>query len=142
MTIPLETQEDRRREELEANRKPIPREPEAHSLAAQWTGLFLAPAVFFLHLQGAYLLVLWACERQGIEWIHAVGAAAVIVSMIGVFVDWRVWRAAGRTEQSDLPGTKARARFLAECGFFLSAVITLILIAQVITGFFISPCQG
>lgn len=141
MTISLDTREDRKREELEAKRKPLPREPEAHSLAAQWTGLFLAPAVFFAHLQGAYLIVLWACERQGIEWVHASGMLAIAISAIGTFVAWRVWKAAGSEVDGDLPGAKARARFIAECGLALSAVITLILIAQLITGFFISPCQ-
>lgn len=141
MTISLDTREDRKREELEAKRKPIPREPEAHSLAAQWTGLFLAPAVFFAHLQGAYLLVLWACERQGIEWIHAAAALAVIGSAAGAFVAWRVWSAAGRAADGDKPGTRPRARFIAECGLLLSAVITLILLAQLVSGFFISPCQ-
>lgn len=141
MTIPLETHEDRKREELEAKRKPIPHEPEAHSLAAQWTGLFLAPAVFFIHLQGAYLIVLWACERQGIEWVHASGVAAVLLAAAGVFVAWRVWSATGRTGGGDQAGARPRARFIAECGLAVSAVITLILVAQVITGFFISPCQ-
>lgn len=141
MTVSLETQDDRKREELEAKRKPIPREPEACSLAAQWAGLFLAPAVFFLHLQGAYLIVLWACERQGIEWVHAAGIAAVLVAAAGVFVAWRVWSATGRTERGDLSGARPRARFIAECGLAVSAVITLILVAQVVTGFFISPCQ-
>ena len=141
MTIPLDTREDRRREELEAQRRAIPREPEAHSLAAQWTGLFLAPAVFFAHLQGAYLIVLWACERQGIGWVHASGVVAIALSAIGTVVAWRLWKAAGSAAQGDLPGTRARARFIAECGLALSAVITLILVAQLVAGFFISPCQ-
>ena len=140
MTIPLDTHEDRKRQELEARRRALPREPEAHSLAAQWTGLFLAPAVFFVHLQGAYLVVLWACERQGIEWVHASGVLAILVAAVGTFVAWRV-RAAAGADEGDVPGTRARARFIAECGLAVSAVMTLILVAQLITGFFISPCQ-
>lgn len=141
MTISLDTHEDRRREELEAKRKPLPREPEAYSLAAQWTGLFLAPAVFFIHLQGAYLIVLWACERQGAAWIHAAGIAAVVIAAAGALVAWRVRSVTGHAEPGDLPGARPRARFIAECGLAVSAVITLILIAQVLAGFFIPPCQ-
>ena len=141
MTVPLETREDRKKQEEEAHRKPLPRPPEAYSLAAQWTGLFLAPAVFFVHLQGAYLLVLWACENRGTEWIHAASVAAILVSALGALVAWRVWSATGRTPPGESPDTAERARFLGVCGLAVSAVITLILIGQLVAGFFTSPCQ-
>ena len=141
MTVSLETAEDRKKQEHEAHTKPLPRPPEAYSLAAQWTGLFLAPAVFFVHLQGAYLLVLRACQDNGMAWVHAAGAVAVIVSAVGTFVAWRVWTATGGTSPGESTDTAARARFLGICGLVVSAMITLILVAQLVTGFFTSPCQ-
>lgn len=141
MTVPLDTPEARKHQEEESQRRPLPREPEAHSLTAQWTGLLLAPAVFFLHLQGNYLLVLWACENQGIAWVHAASAAAIAVAALGAFVAWRLWGATGRSAPGESPGTEARARFLAVCGLAVSSVIVLILVAQLVTGFFVSPCH-
>ena len=141
MTVSLDTPEARKHQEEEAHRRPIPREPEAHSLAAQWTGLLLAPAVFFLHLQGNYLLVLWACENQGMEWVRAAGAAAIAVAALGALVAWRLWGATGRSAPGESPGTEARARFLSVCGLAVSAVIVLILVAQLITSLFVSPCH-
>ena len=43
------------------------------SLAAQWTGMLLAPAVFFAHLQVAYVLVPRACRYHADVWLHVVG---------------------------------------------------------------------
>ena len=53
---------------------------------AQWVGLLLAPAVFFVHLQVGYLLVLWACDArgptaEGMRAIHAAGALAVALAL-------------------------------------------------------------
>lgn len=59
---------------LDANARREGRErivvPSATSLAAQWTGFFLAPATFFAHLQVAYVLVPWSCARGNLLWLH------------------------------------------------------------------------
>ena len=41
------------------------------------SGLFLAPAAFFAHLQINYVLVPWACVRNGRLWVHVVDVLAV-----------------------------------------------------------------
>src|SRR3954468_16726797 len=56
--------------------------PPERGLAAQWVGLLLAPAAFFLHLQFAYAVVPWACRHRNDFWIHASGVASVILAAI------------------------------------------------------------
>lgn len=110
-------------------------------LAAQWTGLLLAPATFFAHLQGAYVLVPRACRYDATAWLHVVGAAAVLLAAAGAWVAWRVWSHAGRHETTEAGGPLPRARFLGLVGFAMSALLVLLLLAQWGAGFVISPCQ-
>ena len=114
---------------------------EAPGLAAQWVGLLLAPAVFFAHLQGAYVLVPRACRYHADVWLHVIGVASVLLAAVGTWVAWRVWSEAGRHESTEPGGALARARFLGLAGFVMSALFVLLLAAQWVAAFVISPCQ-
>jgi len=114
------------------------REP---GLAAQWTGLLLAPATFFAHLQGAYVLVPRACRYHADVWLHVVGVASVLLAALGTGVAWRVWTAAGRDASTETGGAVGRARFLGLTGFAVGALFVLLLTAQWVAAFVISPCQ-
>ena len=118
-----------------------PELPEEHGLAAQWVGLLLAPAAFFLHLQFAYAVVPWACRHRDDFWIHASGIASVALGAIGTLVAWRVWRREGGSAPGEGHGIPPRARFLAVTGLGTSAVITLILAAQWVAAFVVSSCE-
>ena len=113
----------------------------APSLAAQWTGMLLPPAVFFAHLQGAYVLVPRACRYDAAVWLHVVGVASVLLAAVGTWVAWRVWSEAGRGESTEPGGALARARFLGVSGFVMGALFVLLLAAQWLVAFVISPCQ-
>lgn len=110
-------------------------------LPGQWVGLFLAPAVFFVHLQLAYLLVPWACEKQTTLWLHVAGVASVVLAAAGTAVAWLTWMRIGRDAPGEAGGPAPRARLLAVSGFATSAMFVLLLLAQWVTAFFISPCQ-
>jgi hypothetical protein len=114
---------------------------EGSGLAAQWVGLLLAPAAFFAHLQITYMMVPWACEHGGELWIHVSGVASVLLAAIGCAVAWRVWNHAGREAPGEGGGAVPRARLLAVTGLCTSALFVLLLLAQWVAAFFISPCQ-
>jgi hypothetical protein len=118
----------------------------ATSLAAQWTGFFLAPAVFFAHLELAYVLVPWSCVTGNHLWIHLAGAASVLLALGGTALAWWVWgRESDRGEAHEAteqePGPSPRARFLGVLGFAMSATFALLLAVQWLAAFIISPCQ-
>jgi hypothetical protein len=117
------------------------REEAVPGLAAQWTGMLLAPAAFFAHLQGAYVLVPRACRYHADVWLHVVGVASVVLAAVGTWVAWRVWSEAGRHESTEPGGALARARFLGLVGFVMGALFVLLLAAQWLVAFVISPCQ-
>jgi hypothetical protein len=111
------------------------------STAAQFVGLLLAPATFFAHLQGAYVLVPRACRYHADVWLHVVGVASVVVAAAGTWVAWRVWDASGRHESTEPGGPLPRARFLGVSGLGVGSLLTLLLLAQWLAAFVISPCQ-
>jgi hypothetical protein len=108
---------------------------------AQWVGLLLAPAVFAAHLQVAYILVRWACLRNGDLWVHLVDLLAVLLSAVGTWVAWRVWNRAGGAEPGDEGGSGPRTRLLGVLGMGMSTMITIVLVGQWAAAFFISTCQ-
>jgi hypothetical protein len=114
---------------------------EERGLAAQWVGLLLAPAAFFAHLQFAYANLPWACRTGNELWIHVSGVASVVLAAVGTLVAWRSWRRAGGDPPGEGGGIPPRARFLGVTGLGTSAIITLILLAQWVAAFIISPCE-
>ena len=108
---------------------------------AQWIGFFLAPAVFFAHLQLTYVLVPWACVRNGEVWIHLVGALSVVLAIVGAYVAWRTWQRAGREDPGEAGGAMPRTRLLGVLGVGQSLMFALLLLGQWATAFFLSPCQ-
>lgn len=107
-----------------------------------WVGLLLAPAVFAVHLQGAYLLVLADCGQSGGAWlVHGAGIVATLVAAAGTFAAWLAWSRAGAGSPGEEGTPMARTRLLAIAGGGLSSVLTLILLAQTIAGFFTPRCQ-
>lgn len=136
---PLPNERELRRDVLGHGREP--------AAVLQWLGFFLAPAVFFAHLQIAYVLVPWGCTVRNELWQHLVGLLAVVLSLAGVAA---AWVARARTSAAgehppghpvEGPGALFRTRFMGDVGLGMSAVITLILLMQWISGFFITVCQ-
>jgi hypothetical protein len=111
------------------------------SLLLQWSGLLLAPATFFAHLQIAYVLVPWDCAGGSHFWIHLVGFLSVVLAALGTFAAWTVWMREGGGDPTQHGGAIPRARFLGAVGVGTSALFVLLLAAQWAAAFILSPCQ-
>jgi len=115
--------------------------PDARRIAALWTGLLLAPAAFLLNLELGYALVPRSCERNDALLLHATQAVCLLLAVIGGLVARQVWRAAGAEWPDAEGGAGGRTRFMAGVGLLLSALFALVIAAQWIPGFVLSPCQ-
>lgn len=115
--------------------------PDERAPVAQWVGMFLAPAVFAVHLEITYNVIPWACVRGGELWVHVVDVLALLLSLLGTVVAWRVWQRTSREAPSESGGSVSRTSFLGACGLGFGAIISLVLLAQWVASFFISPCQ-
>jgi hypothetical protein len=115
--------------------------PDAPAIRALWTGLLLAPAAFLLNLELAYALVPTACSSRNQLLTHLVHLVCLGLAAFGGITAWRCWRAAGETWPGGDGGPLARSRFMAGLGFLTSALFALVILAQWIPSFMLSPCQ-
>ena len=136
---------------MDANQRELRHEVLGHgrepARVLQWLGFFLAPLVFFVHLEIGYNLIPWSCTKQNQFWQHLVGLLAVVLALAGVAA---AWISRERTSEAGIhppghpvegPGPLYRTRFLGDTGLGMSALLSLNLLKQWIAGFFITVCQ-
>jgi hypothetical protein len=108
----------------------------------QWLGLGLAPAAFFAHLQGNYILVYSSCNRDaGRVVVHLAALAAVAVAALGLWCAWLAWVRSGADGPGERSGAVPRTRLLAASGLGVSALAALVLLAQLVASFVVPMCQ-
>jgi hypothetical protein len=115
--------------------------PDAPEIRALWTGLLLAPAAFLLNLEVAYAVVPRACSAQSRLLVHLVHIVCFLLAAAGALTAWRSWRAHGEIWPGEAGGRISRSRFMGGVGLLLSLFIVLVLVAQWIPSFMLSPCQ-
>jgi hypothetical protein len=107
----------------------------------QWVGFFLAPAVFFAHLQISYVLVPWACTTHGDVWIQVVDVLSILLAGVGTAAAWRAHARAENEQPNEGGGAVPRTRFMGVVGICTSGMFVLLLVAQWVTTFYIGSCQ-
>jgi len=115
--------------------------PDAKEIRDLWSGLLLAPAAFLLNLEVAYALVPTACASSTRLLVHAVHAVCLLLAAVGAMIAWRRWRLTGETWPGGEGGRLSRSRFMSGLGLLLSLFILLVIMAQWIPSFVLSPCQ-
>jgi hypothetical protein len=115
--------------------------PERRRLAALWTGLLLPPLAFLINLEVGYALVTRSCDRGDQLLIHLTHLACLLLSLVGGWAAWRLWQAEGAEWPGQGGGTVGRTRFMAGLGLLTGPMFILVIVAQWIPGFLLSPCQ-
>ena len=110
-------------------------------LVALWFGLLIGPIVWAIQMQIGFMLVPWACATGLQPYMWMVTIIALLISLSGALVSWRMWKQTG----AEWPGQKAdpvsRARFMAAGGVFMSLMFALAIIAQGIPSYILSACN-
>jgi hypothetical protein len=109
--------------------------------AALWFGLFAGPAAFLLNLQISYMLAPASCRMGSTIPLHATNLVCLAVAVAGGVVAWRHWRGSGGSWSAEEGGVLSRIRFMAALGAMTSALFALVIFAQWIPTFVLSPCQ-
>ena len=115
--------------------------PDAPEIGALWAGLLLPPSAFLLNLEVAYALVPTACAAQNGVLTHLVHLVCLLLTAAGGFFALRSWRSCGGIWPGEEGGRVGRSRFMAGLGLLLSAMFLLVIVAQWIPSFVLSPCQ-
>ena len=118
-------------------------EPVARHDVAQVLGVVGGPLALLTGLLAKYTLVeIWACKSgAGPLVMHVVAIATLLLVLAFGALALTQWRAAGREEPGDIPGFTGRTRMAATFGVGLSAMSAVVVIAQWLPQFFVSPCQ-
>ena len=114
---------------------------ERRRIAMLWTGLLLPPLAFLTNLELGYAFVTASCDRGDQLLIHLTHLACLLLSLGGAWAAWRAWQAEGAEWPGQAGGPIGRTRFMAGLGLLTGAMFTLVILAQWIPGFLLSPCQ-
>lgn len=110
---------------------------------AQVLGVVGGPLALLVGLQAKYTLVqIWIC-KSGIGPLvnHGVAILTLLLAVGAGLLALSQWRRAGRESPGDAPGTAGRTRMMATLGVGLSALCAIVIVAQWLPQFFVSPCQ-
>ena len=115
--------------------------PDGRHILAQATGVLVPPLATLAGMEVSYGLVGPACESGGSLAIHVTRLVTLLIVLGAGIVAWREWQVVGVEHPGDGGSPRARTRFLAWVGVFASGLFTLVVIAQWLAAFYLSPCQ-
>lgn len=117
--------------------------PDARSILAQMAGILVPPVATLAGQQAGYAVIDAACRSGGqdLTLLHVVRAATLVVVLSAGLVAWRQWQTVGVEPPGDGGSRGTRIRLNAWIGVGASALFTLVVIAQWLPAFFLSPCQ-
>jgi hypothetical protein len=108
---------------------------------ALWTGILAGPIVWLISFEANYALNPWACIFETKLALYIVSLVALIISAASGLLAWRQWKELGAEWPGEAGGTLARSRIMAISGVLLSAMFSLVIVAQAIPEIFLEACQ-
>ena len=108
---------------------------------ANWLALLLAPVLTLTAFSSNYALVTPACEQQAnVAWLHGVFAASLLLSVLFTVLAGRNWQRS-KAHQAESQ-TRNRQRFVALVAVLVGALSSLVLLAQWLPLWLLSPCYN
>jgi hypothetical protein len=106
-----------------------------------WFGILAGPLAFLLNLQLSYMLVHPVCETAHRLVLHLVPAGALLLAASGGLSAWWNWQRTRQAESSKAGGVLPRSRFMAGVGLLTSGLFIIVIVAQWLPNFMLTPCQ-
>ena len=104
-------------------------------LTAHWIALLGPPLTWLLQFQARYALAGAAAPTA----ITLIAIAALILVAICALVGFRQWRHAGASPLDRWAGASERGRFMGALGLSSAGLFFLVIAAQLLAEFFVSP---
>jgi hypothetical protein len=105
-----------------------------------WPGVLLPPVVFLGELSLTYAYVPRACDAQRTSLLHCTLLAALAIVLATGVRSWTEYQALGARLPGDEGTPDERARFVALLGVLASAYFAVVIAAQGIAQWMVSPC--
>lgn len=118
---------------------PFPRDGTPIGLLA--AANLLPPLAALGDLQVAYMLVAPSCEAGTNLPLHLVHAVMLALALGGGLCGWVAWRRVGIDRPHSDAGRASRSRFFALVGMLSTLLFVLVIVAQWLADFALSPCQ-
>ena len=117
--------------------------PDARSILSQVTGMLLPPVATLAGMQVGYAVIDATCRtgRLDVPAVHVVRFVTLLVILGAGYVAWREWQSVGVEHPGDGGNRGTRTRLTAWIGVFSAGLFSLVVIAQWLPAFFLSPCQ-
>ena len=114
---------------------------DAGHIAGQVAGVLVPPLATLAGMEASYALVGPACSSGHALALHLTRLVTLLIVVGAGLLAWREWRAVGIEHPGDGGSPGTRGRFLSWVGVLAAGLFTLVVIAQWIAAFFLSPCQ-
>jgi uncharacterized membrane protein YidH (DUF202 family) len=107
-----------------------------------WIGFLGAPVVWLIQFQTNYTLVPWTCAHGHHYLLHLSSALFLALGIVLVFLTLKHWRQNQRlvTDSQSDSSPAGIAAFMSMVGLMNSGLFSLLILAQAIPPFFLSPC--
>lgn len=109
--------------------------------AALWTSILAGPVVWLLSFVANFALAPWACVFQAKVALYFVSLLALGLAAASGMLGWRQWSALGKELAGDGEGALPRSRVMAISGILLSAMFSLVIVAQAIPELVLGACE-
>lgn len=106
-----------------------------------WPALLLVPALTLVNLSVTYALVTPSCSRQTTLALHLMTLLVACLCAAMTVSAWREWRRRVASRHRD-DAAAARPAFLATVAVMCSGLSTLVVLAQWLPQWVISPCAS
>lgn len=106
-----------------------------------WFAVLGPPVVWALRFGTLYTLVPYACWWEWLPAMHAVSVAALAVTAAAGWTAWSEDRRLGRAGDAGPAAPAGRARFMARFGMLGAGFFALVMVAEWLPTFLLSPCQ-
>jgi hypothetical protein len=104
-----------------------------------WIGLLLGPAAWFLQLEINYALVPWVCTSGNKSVLTIVSILCLLLTAAAGLLSVTSLKIVSSSKTPTV-GSIARALFMARLGILMNSLFALVIIAQTIPNFILSPC--
>ena len=120
---------------------PRARSNDGTNVPAQILGVLLAPVTTLAGLQLSYQYVPHDCRAHSAILGHLIHGGTLVLCLAGAFIAWSEWQRYGCEWPEEEGGPIGRSRLLGSVGVLISLLCALVVAAQWMPVFFLSPCQ-
>jgi hypothetical protein len=106
-----------------------------------WFGILAGPLAFLCNLQLSYMLVQQVCVTAHHFVLHLMPIGAILVAASGGVSAWRNWQRIRQAESGKAGGVLPYSRFMAGVGLLTSGLFIVVIVAQWLPNFILTPCQ-